>query len=179
LADRFPSWLDAHAEHVHRIDIRVPKLALQQAVAVDEAWRHVWMASRLPRFTPSAEQAARLPQLRLVLAPTARLVEADWPFVEQRRALMQDSSAEQLALPKRLGSTRHWLLLRTEGGIGQLRLQPRQAQLYRLCATLPLDLAVKRLSEQCSRQERVGLAAHVQTWLAQSMELGLWSAAVP
>lgn len=179
VADRFTTWLAAHADVLHRLDIRVPKPALEQALSVDEAFRQVWTAARMPRFAPNADDAARLPQLRLIPAPTCRLVDTDWPFVEARRTLMTDATAERIALPARLGRTRHWLILRTESGIGQLRLLPRQSQLYRLCASMPLEQAVTRLSDQCSRQERQDLATQVQAWLAQSMELGLWAGAEP
>jgi len=177
IADRFPAWLDAHNAALPRFEIRVPKAALQQAVAVDDAWRQVWTAQRVPSFAPNADDAARLSRSRLIAAPTCRLVDTDWPFVEERRALMTDASAEHITLPSRLGRARHWLILRTEGGIGQLRLSPRQSQLYRLCTQLPLEQAVTRLSEQCSRQERKDLATQVQAWFAQSMALGLWAGA--
>ncbi len=179
VADRFAAWLDANHSALHSLDIRLPREPLAQAVSVDEAWRQVWLAERTPRFTPNADDAARLPQLRLIASPSCRLVDTDWPFVEARRTLMTDLSAEHIALPARLGRARHWLIARTDVGIGQLRLVPRQAQLYRLCATLPLEQAVARLAEQCSRQERKDLTTQVQQWLAQSMELGLWMGAAP
>lgn len=181
--DRFSAWRQDHASVFHRLDVRVPKPALTQALAIDQAWRQVWSAPRTPPFQPTPEHAEALPRMQLAMAPTHVLVEDDWPLIEQRRSLMTDSNAENIALPQRLGSKRHWLIFRTTGdkqttgsttGIAQMRLEPRQAQLYTLCTTLPLGQAIARLEQQCSREERAALADHVRAWFARSVELGVW-----
>lgn len=177
VAEAFLMWLKEHAGELRKRNVSTPKAALHEAVSLDMAWQRVWMSPLVPTWRPSLEEAATLQRARLVPAVGVALLSEQWPLMELRRALVADSSAERLELPPRLPKARHWLLVRTESGIGQLRLEPRQAQLYTACMNMPLDKAIERLQVGCSRAEVEALAARVHEWLAKSVELGMWTGA--
>jgi len=177
VADGFLTWLSSHSGELRKRNVPVPKAALHEAVTLDLAWQRVWMSPLPPTWRPSPEQAATLQQARLVPTAGMALLSEQWPLMELRRGLVVDATAEHVELPKRLASARHWLLVRTVSGLGQLRLEPRQAQLYTACMNMPLDKAVERLQVGCSRSEVDALAARVHEWFAKSVELGMWTGA--
>jgi hypothetical protein len=158
--------------------LNVPKPALMQSVALDYAWQRVWMTPKAATWKPSAEEASALASARLVFAPDVALLTEDWPLLDLRACLVEQSERlehDHVALPKRLAKPRHWALVRTDKGLGHVRLQDKQMQLYRACLNQPLDAAIARVTSGASRKAQLELTSQVQAWFVQGMELGLWS----
>jgi len=174
VANRFVPWYDERPAAFEALGAKVPREAVRQALAVDAAFRKAWTATETPALALGVDDAGRLPAARLLPRPTVSFVREDWPFVELRRGLQEHTESEPLALPARLGRTRHWAVLRASTGIGLARLEPRQSRLYALCSERPLGEAVSRLGDECPSAERAKLPDRVRAWLAHGVELGLW-----
>lgn len=149
--------------------------ALSEAARLDAAWRAVFEAPAVTPFRPSAEDAARLLDARLVPSPAVAVVEEHWPLLELRRRLRDDASEARAALPARLARPNRWALVRRPEGIGQLTLEAREAELFSLLREHSVGDALARLEAACSDEERAALPARARTWLARSVQLEFWA----
>jgi hypothetical protein len=177
IVEGFEPWLLRHRAWLARLQAPPPLDAVLQAVKVDMAFRRAWLAPLQPAWSPSAEEGASLAMRRLRLADHATLIDESWPLVAMRMDLVRDPSPEQVSLAS--PARRHWAILRTDKGFGQLRLEPRQAQLYRECTRRPLQDALATLQRSAQGREQGEDASKVQQWFAQGVALGLWSGVEP
>ncbi len=155
--------------------------ASADAVRIDAAYREVFRAPPVTAFHPSADDAARLLDSRLVPSPAVAFVREHFPLLELRRqalALGADSST-RLAVPPPLPTPRDWAIVRGESGTTSILLEPREAELLGLLAAHPVGEALARLESACPESERAALPAATQRWLARSVQLGFWTSLAP
>lgn len=145
-----------------------------EAVRIDGAWRTVFRAPPVAPYRPSAADAARLLDARLMPSPAVAIVEEHWPLLELRKKLRDDPSEKPAVVPPPLDRSRFWALVRREEGIGQLPIEAREAQLFALLRTHTVRDALTKLEEECSEAERTELPAKARAWLGRSVELDFW-----
>jgi len=178
--DRAPDGLEAFiadelAREGHVDCVALPdRVALREAAQIDAAWRAVFRAPPVQRFQPSPEDAGRLASSHLQRSPAAALVEEHWPLLELRRALLGDPGESKVALPPRLDAPQAWALVRSDRGVAQLPLEPREAELLALLSTRTVEDALATLERACAPDERERLPAQTRAWLARSVQLGFW-----
>ncbi|MGA7123222.1 MAG: DNA-binding domain-containing protein [Polyangiaceae bacterium] len=148
--------------------------ALVESARLDAAWRHVFRAPKTHPFRPSAADAARLLDSRLVLSPGVAIVEETFPLLELRKEVLADRSEKRMAIPPALPSSRAWALVRKDDGILQVPLEPREAELFALLGNFSVREALARLERMCCAEERARLPANAQAWLARSVERDFW-----
>jgi len=147
--------------------------ALVEAVTIDAAWRAVFRAPDLVPYRPSAEDAARLLDARLLPSPSVVVFEEHWPLVELRASLVDDPGETRVALPP--AATQWWAVMRKPTGIARMRLEPREGQLFALLREHPVREALGRLEQACTEEERASLPDRTRTWLARSVGLDFWT----
>lgn len=176
--DGFETWLADALEHpgatVDRTSVVVAREALIEAANLDAAWREVFRAPETMPYRPSAEDAARLADARLLPSPVMLLVEEHWPLFELRRSILDDPSETPLPLPSRLERARWSALVRHPGGIARVPLESREAELLVLLRSHSVREALGRLEDACGTQERAELPARARGWLARSVQLDFW-----
>ncbi len=178
--DDVPDGFEVHLEETLEGDVdldagrRVEREALVEAARFDAAWRRVFGAPRVTPYHPTADDAANLPASRLLPSPAVAIVEEHWPLLELEKSLRSDSGESAVPLPPRLDSAQAWALVRRPEGIGQLPLEAREAELFRLLRRYAVQDALARLEAVCDEEERTALPAKTQQWLARSVELGFW-----
>jgi hypothetical protein len=155
----------------------VPRGALLQAAAIDEAFRAVIGAPSQPPFRPAADDAARLPQSRLVPSAAVALVDEDWALVALHRTL--GPSPPKTPLPARHARTQAHAICRADAGHRVVPLAPTQARLLRLLRDHPVAEALAIVETEAASDERPLLAKEVQRWLAESVKLGFWTGLQP
>jgi hypothetical protein len=153
----------------------VARLAVVQAARIDAAFHRVFLAPAVEPFHPGAEHAAHLLSSRLVASPTAAVLEEHWPLCELRSTIAAETGEAAVALPEGLSQPRFWLLLRAGTKLNLLGLEPREAQLSVLLRGLTVGSALEKLEQDCPIDERAGLPANTQRWLARSVTLGAWA----
>jgi hypothetical protein len=153
----------------------LPRRALLEAARIDVAFRVVLRAAPEPRLELTADDAARLPEGRLVRSQALALVEEHWPLLALRRSASDDKSERPLALPAPHASPRSWALVRTEQGHGLLPLDSVQARLLALLDAHPVAEALARIEADPEAGDRATLPARTQRWLAEGMRLGFWT----
>jgi hypothetical protein len=151
--------------------------ALREAARIDAAWRRVFRAPSTTPFHPSSKDATGLLDSRLELSPAVALVSERWPLLELKRALSGDDGEAPVALPAALPEPRFWALVRRAGGIGQMPLEAREAELFDLLARHTVRDALVRLEAACPEAERATLPENAQRWLARSVQLDFWTRA--
>lgn len=156
-----------------------PTEALLQAAHIDAAWREVFWAPDEKAWVPEPEDAARLEHARLVPRRSWVLVTESWRLTELRMRVNNVRGEKPIPLPPRLRAPRTWLILRTLHGQGQVPLAPHHASLLMLLRERPLSDSLARLERDSSAADRATLPGAVRGWLAQSMELGLWTGLLP
>jgi hypothetical protein len=152
----------------------IPKIALTQAAHIDEAWSRIFLAPEQPRWRPSPDDAAQLLQLKFTPTAALAIVEQKWPLLALRSQLSTYPGEGAIPLPASLAQLEHWALLRTDEGIGELLLAPRQARLYHLMGIHTLGEALATLEQECSDVPPEQLQREIASWTQQSVELGFW-----
>lgn len=150
------------------------KLALIESVRIDAAWRTVFSAPETSPFRPTAEDAARLLEMRLVPSPAVAFVEEHFPLFELRKKILIDRDG-RVAFPQRLARARHWALVRKEEGTLQIALEHREMQLFALLREFAVGEALARLEQVCTPEERARLPEQTRAWLARSVENNFWA----
>lgn len=158
--------LDGHAQ----VD------ALVDAATLDDAWRRLFRAPETQPFHPSAEDAARLLDARLVMSPAMAVVRERYPLLEARASLLAMKLTAPIAPPERLAAARWWALAREPAGVRHLPLEAREGELLSLLTEMTVRDALATLEARCSDEERAALPTSAQRWLARSVERGVWSA---
>jgi hypothetical protein len=146
--------------------------ALVEAVRVDGAWRSVRRAPEVAPWRPTAADAERLPESRLLRSPAVAFVEETFPLLEIRAAVRADS---RVTLPARLPRARSWALVRRDEGFLRIPLEDEEARLFSLLERHTLGEALARLEETCPPDARESLPDKTRAWLARSVEQGFWS----
>ena len=155
----------------------IPKMALTQAAHLDEEWSRIFLTPEQPRWRPNPDDAAQLLQLRLTPTAALTIVEQQWPLLALRSQLSTFPGEGAIPLPSRLAQLEHWALLRTDEGIGELLLAPRQARLYHLMSIHTLGEALATLEQECTAVPPEQLQREIASWTQQSVELGFWAKA--
>lgn len=186
VADGFDQFLDnatpKRGVMPDGLDVAVPRSALSQAARVDQAFRRVLAAPDEASFRPTAADAARLGRCRLVPAQSLSIVEEDWPLFEMRHRLPRDPEPRARRLPApHPGGRRSWAVCRVRdrstdaSGHRVVPLSRPQADLLRHLHKHPIAAALALLEAEHAGQDPAALARDVQRWLAESVELGLWT----
>ena len=171
--DRVP---DGFAAYLRTAAFEGPdREATLEAADLDAAWRALFRAPAVAPYHPSADDAARLLDARLVPSPATAVVVLRWPWLELKRALASAPGESVVAVPARLAEPRAWALLREPGGIRQILLEPREGALLQALGRGTVRTALAELEAMCSTEEREGLPARARQWLARSVERGMWS----
>lgn len=156
------------------LPVGLPIDALRDALAIDAAFRALWIAPRVPPIRPSPSDAARLPASRLVPSPAVAYVDEGWPLLELRRTLAAHPGDGAVPLPAPHAARRDVALLRVAGGVAEAPLEPLQARLYRELARAPLADALDRLAAAAPSSRADALEGDVRRWLAWGVGAGLW-----
>lgn len=180
--DRVPDAFEEFlSRRLGRKPVRVPgsKLvvdpaALREAARMDAEWRRVFFAPAVTPYRPTPEDGARLLDSRLVPSPGVSIFEEHWPLLELRRRVVAVPGESAIPLPSKLAESQWWALVRKPGGIGQLPLATREAQLFLLLRAHTIREALARLESSCTDSEAGELPAKAQAWLARSVELDFW-----
>lgn len=173
---RVVDGFDRHlAHHVPPTPATTPALAVTQAVTIDQAFRTAFAAPGHTAFRPTGADAARLPQSRLVPAPSLTLVRESWPLVRMHPALSRAGATAAIALPDPLAAPADWAVFRTDEGTRAEPLDPREAALLRAVQRAPLARALADLEAGAPASERPQLATRARAWLAASVERGFWT----
>jgi hypothetical protein len=146
-----------------------------EAATIDAACRDAFAAPSIPAFRPSAADAARLLDARLVPSPAVRIVEEHRPLLALRREILRDPSERRAALPPLLARSQWWLIAAADEGVAQTRLDAREAQLLSLLASHSVREALARLEGDCAAEERAELPGRTRDWLARSVQRDIWS----
>jgi|GEM_PF-469713 len=161
--------------------LRVPRQALCEAAALDEAWRTVWRAPQVSAFRPTQHDIARLSEGRLLPRPSVAIVQERWPLADLRRSLSLHPGEDAIPLPSPHGQTQWLALLRTPDGTLELALDAAEARLLNLLRAHQFSLALsifeaeQTASSSVTRAVSKELAAQVQVWLQRSVALGFWA----
>ncbi|MFO0614665.1 MAG: DNA-binding domain-containing protein [Polyangiaceae bacterium] len=149
--------------------------AIGEAAAIDAAYRDVFRAPPVAPFRPSAEDAARLLGARLERSPAVAILEEQSALADLRRTILREPSERRAAFPRAWPEIRRFALVRGAEGTGEIPLEAREAELLRLLEAHPVRDAVALLERACPSEEREGLPARMQGWLAASVQRGWWS----
>ncbi len=160
----FAASIEPHADHE----------LLVQSARIDSAWSQVFRAERGAAFQPSAADAARLLDARLIASPALAILEESAPLFALRTRVLERPGA-RVAMPERLGQPHWWALLGRDGSVQLVSLEPTEAALLSLLIDLPVRDALARLESACAADERAQLPAKAQTWLARSVQRGFWT----
>ncbi len=161
-------------------EVNDERRAWGESALVDHAYREVFRAPAVTPFRPTAEDAARLLETRLIPSPAVIRIREHSALVDLRRALLarRDASTARLALPARHADpgtrVRDWAIVREDAATRAVLLEPREAELLALLTAHPVGEALARLEDACSLGERSALPAATQRWLARSVQLGFW-----
>lgn len=155
--------------------LRVEAAAVLDAARVDEAFHRVTRAPRGEPLRPGPADAPRFGDSCLRLSPGVALVQERWPLAELRMSFVERQADEQIQLPGRWPTPRHWLLARHASKLGLLALDPREAELLGLLQLVPLEQALGQLEAAASPAERASLPERAQAWLSRSVRLGIWA----
>ena len=148
---------------------------LVQSARIDAAWSHVFRAPRGSAFQPSAADAARLLDARLVPTPALAVVEESAALFALRKHVLEHPTDTRVPLPARLPQPRWWALVGRDAGVQLVALEPTEATLVNLLLELPVRDALARLETACAPDERAALPAKTQPWLARSVQHGFWT----
>lgn len=148
---------------------------LVQSARIDAAWAQVFRAPRPAPFRPTAEDAARLLDLRLVQSPAVVVVEEHAPLLALRRELLQTPGEARVAMPARHPAARFVAIVARDAGTLQIPLEPSEAALLALLREHPVREALARLEGACTAGERAQLPAKTQAWLARGVQQGFWT----
>lgn len=162
------SLIDALGDHPERD-------AITDAATLDDAWRRLFRAPETKPFHPSAEDAARLLDARLVMSPAMAVVRERFPLLEARASLMAMKATAPIAPPARLAEPRWWGLAREPVGVRHLPLEAREGELLTLLTRHTVREALAALEARCGDEERASLPSNAQRWLARSVERGVWA----
>lgn len=162
------------ASCIESLGDRADRDGLVDAVTLDDAWRRLFRAPETKPFHPSADDAARLLDGRLVMSPAVAVVVERYPLLEARASLLAMRNLTPVALPERLTEPRWWALAREPGGVRHLPLEPGEGALLTLLCRYTVREALARLEAACAASERAELPSATQRWLARSVERGIW-----
>ncbi len=147
--------------------------AVHQAVAIDRAFRQVFEAPLAPPLDLRGMPGERLARARFVRSERVRIVAEDWELLALRG---RDASASPHLLTPR-AERAHWIIAGSASGPRVESVASERARLYELLGEAPLGPALERLEAEVSDVDG-SLPARVRAWIAQAVELGLWSEVV-
>ncbi|MFO0603131.1 MAG: putative DNA-binding domain-containing protein [Polyangiales bacterium] len=142
--------------------------ACLEAARLESLRRALFRAPAVPTFAPTAADAARLLDARLVPSPAVAI------FRESFALVTLDASGPEGVAPARLPRPRWWALVRGPSGVRYDALAPLEGELLELLGRHTVREALARLEASCTEAERAALPTHAQRWLAQSVARGCW-----
>ena len=176
IAASFFAFLSGHRHQVpSRLRIATPYQALLQAVLCDQAFQQVFLAPAYRPLEMSLNIAAQLADLNLVAAESWQIISEDWKLLALRSQLSKRKGEQPLKMPDPWEASRSWLIIRSGQMVGQILLDPLQAQLYKLLKLKTVGAALKELEQSCPAAMLNVLPKQIQAWMSLSMELELWT----
>jgi hypothetical protein len=145
-----------------------------EAARLDARWRALFHAPDVTPFRPGPDDAARLPDARLVPSPRVTLWCEHSALLALRLGL-PPGLERPLALPPVHRAPAWFALCAEPNGIRVLPLDPLEGALLALLARHTVRDALARLEAECPVAERAMLPANTQRWLAQSVARGFWA----
>jgi hypothetical protein len=139
-----------------------------EAAHLDALRRALFRAPAVTPFVPSAADAARLLDARLLRSPAVALFRETFSLVDID---LDDPDSHP---PKALSTPRWWALHREPSGIRYVALAPLEGELLHLLTEHTVREALGHLEARCTEAERATLPAHTQHWLARSVARGTW-----
>lgn len=151
-------------------DVAAPSLAVRQAAVIDRAFRRAFEAPHTPPIDLRGIPQAQLEAARLVRAERVQIVAEDWELLALRGRVATSSPLPLTPRPARA----HWAIASAPSGPRLVPLAPERARLHELLDEEPLGRALERLDAEVDDVDGT-LPSRVRTWLAQAVELGMWS----
>ena len=155
----------------------LPSKALIEAARIDHEWSRVFLAPLRPTWVPTHQSQESLLACKLSISEAIGFVEQSWPLLRMRDVLRDDEGEGALSLPIAFEKAQHWIILRTERGIGQIQVSFQQRRFYQLLIDHPVGEALAIIEAEYHAMKPEELAERVQSWLRQSVELGFWTGA--
>jgi hypothetical protein len=149
--------------------------AFLEAARIDASVRAIFRAPPVTPFRPSAADAARLLDARLIESPAVAIVREHRPLLELRRTLLHDPSEARAPLPARFPAPRSTALVRTGERTLEVHLEAGEAELLELLREHRVRDALASLERACPPVERAGLPDKARVWLARSVQRGWWT----
>jgi Putative DNA-binding domain len=153
----------------------LPRTALLEAAAVDAVFRTVFLAPEEPCWSLASAGEAALGTARLQLSKAVRCIEEHWPLLELRASSLSADAERVLSLPERAPRVQHWLVFRTERGVGHARVAPAHARLFALLSTHQLGEALALVQQECPDHERDRLPSSIRDWFAFATRIGAFT----
>lgn len=149
--------------------------ALLQAAGIDSAYRLVFSAPEVPAWSLACADETTLAAGRLQLSAAVCCVEEHWPLLELRASSPHHDSHRALTLPARLPRAQHWLVFRTERGVGHGQLAPAHARLLDLLRDHSLGEALATVQNECPEAERDRLPESIRDFFAAATRVGCFT----
>lgn len=140
----------------------------RQALKIDEAARHALASPYAGVWRPARAEIAALPDRRLRLAPSIRLLREDW-------ALADRAAPTDPPLPfARHAAPQFWVSFRAERSTALAQIEPGLARLLVLSADRPFGEALDGLARDRSATETEALSAALPGWIERALASGWW-----
>lgn len=136
----------------------------QEAAAIDQARRQVFLAGDVTPWQLSPDLAADLGRVQLHPAPT-------WVLIQEHSSLIA-MTLNAATRWEAWSQPRHWLIQRLNGDLVYRILLPEQARLLKFLREVPIAVALATLEKEYPSVE---LPQQVQSWMALSLEWELWA----
>lgn len=175
--DRAPDGFDDFLAEA--LDDMPAREAVVDAARLDAAWHRIFRAPEVRPFVPSASDAARLLDARLLPSPAVALVRERYALMAARPSLLAEPSERAVPRPVPHPEARWWLLVRVTGGVGHHPLASREGELLSWLMRMPVRDALARVEADCDADERAQLPVQAQRWLAASVARGVWAGFAP
>lgn len=156
------AWVRALSASAAPVDL------LRQAARMDEALRRAVAAPYLGVWRPTRADRARLPEARLRLAPSLRLLREDWAIAERGAP----PAGEPPPFDPR-DQPWFWACARGERTVALRRVEPGFVRLCALASRLPFGEALAALEAEAGAGAEA-MAARVPRWIEEALAAGWW-----
>jgi hypothetical protein len=154
-------------------NLGAPVDLVRQALRVDEAARHAFIAPLQATWRPSPAELAALPGRRLRFAASFRLLREDWALVE--RAAPPAANETPAPFPRHSpAAPRYWVSYRAERATAFRSVEPPFARFLTLAARRPFGDALAASESACDAPQRERLHAAVPGWIQLALASGWW-----
>lgn len=149
------------------------------AAQLDAGWRALLRHPAATPFRPSPDEAARLLDGRLQPSPSVMLMEDAWGLLSRKVSLAGPRAEHSAPMPQRRARAEWFCIVREEGGVRHVALEPMEGALLALLRAFTLREALARLEAGCDPDSRDRLPDATRRWLARAVERGTWIGVAP